>query len=48
MTRLDEFNDGIFSLQVSVFSKGLREAAEVGTGTNIVGNYELHDLVKIE
>ena len=35
-------------LQVSVFSKDLREAAEVGTGTNIVGNYELHDLVQIE
>ena len=34
--------------QVSVFSKDLREAAEVGTGTNIVGNYELHDLVQIE
>ena len=34
--------------QVSVFSKDLREAAEVGTGTNIVGNYELHDLVQLE
>jgi hypothetical protein len=31
-----------------VFSKDLREAAEVGTGTNIVGNYELHDLVQLE
>ena len=38
----------ILCLQVSVFSKDLREAAEVGTGTNIVGNYELHDLVQIE
>ena len=38
----------IQSGQVSVFSKDLREAAEVGTGTNIVGNYELHDLVQIE
>jgi transcription elongation factor SPT5 len=34
--------------QVSVFSKDLREAAEVGSGTNIVGNYELHDLVQLE
>lgn len=37
-----------FSLQVSVFSKDLREAAEVGSSTNIVGNYELHDLVQLE
>ena len=36
------------SIQVSVFSKDLREAAEVGSGTNIVGNYELHDLVQLE
>ena len=42
-----ELNEN-FSPQVSVFSKDLREAAEVGTGTNIVGNYELHDLVQIE
>ena len=35
-------------LQVSVFSKDLREAAEVGTGTNVVGDYELHDLVQLE
>ena len=33
---------------MSVFSKDLREAAEVGSGTNIVGNYELHDLVQLE
>ncbi|KAF7362025.1 Transcription elongation factor SPT5 [Mycena venus] len=33
---------------VSVFSKDLREAAEVGSGTNIVGNYELHDLVQLD
>lgn len=31
-----------------MFSKDLREAAEVGSGTNIVGNYELHDLVQLE
>ncbi|KAI5824061.1 transcription elongation factor Spt5 [Schizophyllum commune Tattone D] len=34
--------------EVSVFSKDLREAAEVGTSTNIVGDYELHDLVQLE
>jgi transcription elongation factor SPT5 len=34
--------------QISVFSKDLREAAEVGSSTNIVGNYELHDLVQLE
>lgn len=28
-----------------MFSKDLREAAEVGASTNTVGNYELHDLV---
>ncbi|KAG9084752.1 transcription elongation factor spt5, partial [Ceratobasidium sp. 370] len=31
--------------EVTVFSKDLREAAEVGASTNTVGNYELHDLV---
>jgi len=36
------------ALQVSVFSRDIREAAEVGAGTNIVGNYELHDLVQLE
>ncbi|KAI0258579.1 hypothetical protein BC834DRAFT_64480 [Gloeopeniophorella convolvens] len=35
-------------LEVSVFSKDLREAAEVGASTNIVGNYELHDLVQLD
>ncbi|KAH9169562.1 early transcription elongation factor of RNA pol II, NGN section-domain-containing protein, partial [Lactarius sanguifluus] len=34
--------------EVSVCSEDLREAAEVGTGTNIVGNYELHDLVQLD
>ncbi|KIJ26376.1 hypothetical protein M422DRAFT_100754, partial [Sphaerobolus stellatus SS14] len=34
--------------EVSVFSKDLREAAEVGASTNIVGNYELHDLVQLD
>ncbi len=31
-----------------MFSKDLREAAEVGASTNVVGNYELHDLVQLE
>jgi transcription elongation factor SPT5 len=35
-------------IQVSVFSKDLREASEVGASTNIIGNYELHDLVQLE
>ncbi|KAJ2933337.1 hypothetical protein H1R20_g3768, partial [Candolleomyces eurysporus] len=34
--------------EVSVFSKDLREAAEVGSSTNTVGNYELHDLVQLD
>ncbi|KAF9078067.1 hypothetical protein BDP27DRAFT_1310713 [Rhodocollybia butyracea] len=34
--------------EVSVFSKDLREAAEVGNGTNVVGEYELHDLVWLD
>ncbi|GAW07474.1 transcription elongation factor spt5 [Lentinula edodes] len=34
--------------EVSVFSKDLREAAEVGNTTNIVGEYELHDLVQLD
>ncbi|KAF5365197.1 hypothetical protein D9758_005324 [Tetrapyrgos nigripes] len=34
--------------EVSVFSKDLREAAEVGSGTNVVGDYELHDLVQLD
>ncbi|KAF8624668.1 hypothetical protein AX17_006999 [Amanita inopinata Kibby_2008] len=34
--------------EISVFSKDLREAAEVGSSTNIVGNYELHDLVQLD
>ncbi|KAF5313474.1 hypothetical protein D9611_008618 [Ephemerocybe angulata] len=34
--------------EVSVFSKDLREAAEVGSSTNTIGNYELHDLVQLD
>jgi transcription elongation factor SPT5 len=31
-----------------VFTKDVREAAEVGASTNVVGEYELHDLVQLE
>lgn len=34
--------------EVTVFSKDIREAAEVGSGVNIIGQYELHDLVQLE
>ncbi|KAH9474560.1 Transcription elongation factor SPT5 [Psilocybe cubensis] len=34
--------------EISVFSKDLREAAEVGSGSNVVGNYELYDLVQLD
>ncbi|KAJ3837350.1 hypothetical protein F5878DRAFT_726124 [Lentinula raphanica] len=34
--------------EISVFSKDLREAAEVGNTTNVVGEYELHDLVQLD
>ncbi|KAI0323162.1 hypothetical protein GY45DRAFT_1412168, partial [Cubamyces sp. BRFM 1775] len=35
-------------VKVMTGSKDLRKAAEAGTRTNIVGNYELHDLVQVE
>ena len=34
--------------EVSVFSKDIREAAEVGSGVNVIGEYELHDLVQLD
>ncbi len=34
--------------QIKVFTRDVREAAEVGAGANRVGQYELHDLVLIE
>lgn len=34
--------------EVTVFSKDVREAAEVGSGVNVIGQYELHDLVQLE
>jgi transcription elongation factor SPT5 len=34
--------------EVRVFSKDLREAADVMFGKTVIGNYELHDLVQLE
>ena len=34
--------------EVSVFSKDIREAAEVGSGVNVIGGYELHNLVQLD
>lgn len=34
--------------EVSVFSKDVREAAEVGSGVNVIGGYELHNLVQLD
>lgn len=34
--------------EIQVFSKDVREAAEVGSTSNTVGQYELHDLVQLE
>jgi transcription elongation factor SPT5 len=34
--------------EVTVFSKDVREAAEVGSGVNVIGNFELHDMVQLE
>lgn len=34
--------------EIKVFSKDVREAAEVGSTSNTVGQYELHDLVQLE
>ncbi|KAK4046811.1 transcription elongation factor spt5 [Microbotryomycetes sp. JL201] len=42
------FLSDITQEQVEVFAKDVREAAEVGSGLNIVGKYELHDLVQLD
>ncbi|KAL1920767.1 uncharacterized protein VTP21DRAFT_11402 [Calcarisporiella thermophila] len=34
--------------EISVFSKDLREAADVSSGANRIANYELHDFVQID
>jgi len=42
------FLSDLSSTEVSVFTKDVREAAEIGSGVNIIGGYELHDLVQLE
>ena len=34
--------------EISVFSKDIHEAAEVGSGVNTIGAYELHNLVQLD
>lgn len=34
--------------EVEVFSKDIREAIEVGSGVNVIGGYELHNLVMLD
>ena len=34
--------------EVTVFSKDIREAAEVGAGATAYGQYEIHDLIQLE
>lgn len=34
--------------EISVFSKDIHEAAEVGSGVNTIGGYELHNLVQLD
>lgn len=36
------------TIKLSVFSKDIRVAAEIGAAHNTVGNYELHDLVQLD
>jgi transcription elongation factor SPT5 len=42
------FLSDLSSTEVSVFTKDVREAAEIGSGVNVIGGYELHDLVQLE
>ncbi|BGP17756.1 hypothetical protein JCM10213_005338 [Rhodosporidiobolus nylandii] len=42
------FLSDLSSTEVSVFAKDVREAAEVGSGVNIIGGFELHDLVQLD
>jgi transcription elongation factor SPT5 len=42
------FLSDLSSTEVSVFAKDVREAAEIGSGVNTIGGYELHDLVQLE
>ncbi|KWU44835.1 transcription elongation factor Spt5 [Rhodotorula sp. JG-1b] len=42
------FLSDLSSTEVSVFAKDVREAAEVGSGINVIAGYELHDLVQLD
>ncbi|GAA5896128.1 uncharacterized protein JCM6883_001723 [Sporobolomyces salmoneus] len=42
------FLSDLSSTEVSVFAKDVREAAEIGSGVNVIGGYELHDLVQLD
>ncbi|GAA6032088.1 hypothetical protein JCM8097_007064 [Rhodosporidiobolus ruineniae] len=42
------FLSDLSSTEVSVFAKDVREAAEVGSGVNVIGGFELHDLVQLD
>ncbi|GAA5832358.1 hypothetical protein JCM11251_006422 [Rhodosporidiobolus azoricus] len=42
------FLSDLSSTEVSVFAKDVREAAEVGSGVNVIGGFELHDLVSLD
>ncbi|GAA5991148.1 hypothetical protein JCM10908_006560 [Rhodotorula pacifica] len=42
------FLSDLSSTEVAVFSKDVREAAEVGSGINVIAGYELHDLVQLD
>ncbi|GAA5888624.1 hypothetical protein JCM6882_009024 [Rhodosporidiobolus microsporus] len=42
------FLSDLSATEVSVFAKDVREAAEVGSGVNVIGGFELHDLVNLD
>ncbi|GAA6060688.1 hypothetical protein JCM10212_005070 [Sporobolomyces blumeae] len=42
------FLSDLSATEVSVFAKDVREAAEIGSGVNVIGGYELHDLVQLD
>lgn len=42
------FLSDLSMVEVTVFVKDVREAAEVGSGVNVIGQYELYDLVQLE
>lgn len=42
------FLSDLSMMEVSVFSKDIRQAAEVGSGVNVISGYELHNLVQLD